>query len=248
MATPHEPSEPTAASVLALLEANATADDAAQLAKYFKTGPGQYGEGDTFIGVRMGRVFELARSSLGMPIAELEKLLDSDIHEARAAALTIMNEEAKKKRTPDARRTDLFELYLRRHDRINNWDLVDVACRYVIGAYLVARPRTVLYKLARSDNLWERRTAIVSTWYLIRAGQTDDAIAIAELLLGDREDLIHKATGWMLRYIGDIDRSRLVAFLDEHAATMPRTALRYAIEKFTPDERAHYLGLAKASN
>jgi 3-methyladenine DNA glycosylase AlkD len=156
-----------------------------------------------------------------------------------------MNEEAKRKKTPDARRTELFDLYLRRHDRINNWDLVDVACRYVVGVYLFDRPRDILYTLARSHIMWERRTAIVSTWYFIRAGQTDDAIALSAILLGDREDLIHKAMGWMLRYVGDIERPRLIAFLDEHAATMPRTALRYAIEKFTPVERAHYLGLAK---
>jgi 3-methyladenine DNA glycosylase AlkD len=237
--------QPTAASFLELLEASATPEDAAQLARYFKTGPGQYGEGDEFIGVRMGTVFALAKTFLGMPVDELEKLLESPIHEARAGALTIMNEEAKKKRTPDARRKHLFDLYLRRHDRINNWDLVDVACRYVVGAYLFQQPRTVLYELARSHNLWERRTAIVSTWYFIRAGETDDAIAISKMLLDDREDLIHKATGWMLRYIGDVDRPRLVAFLDEHAATMPRTMLRYSIEKFSPEERARYLALGK---
>jgi 3-methyladenine DNA glycosylase AlkD len=245
MATPQEHAELTAASFLRRLEASARPEDADQFTRYFKTGPGEYGEGDTFIGVRMGTVFDLARSFLGMPVDELEKLLESPVHEARAGALTIMNEEAKKKRTPDARRQDLFDLYLRRHDRINNWDLVDVACRYVIGAYLLQRPRTVLYELAASTNLWERRTAMVSTWYLIRAGETDDAIAISELLLGDREDLIHKATGWMLRYVGDVDRSRLIAFLDEHAATMPRTALRYSIEKLSPEEKVHYLGLRK---
>ena len=238
--------ELTAASFIAGLAERATDENAASAQRYFKTGPGEYGEGDIFIGVRMGSVFALAKSSLGMPIAELEKLLDSPIHEARAGALTIMNEEAKKKRTSDERRTELFDLYLRRHDRINNWDLVDVACRYVIGVYLFTRPRDILYSLAKSTNLWERRTAIVSTWYFIRAGQTDDAVAISELLLGDKHDLIHKATGWMLRYIGDVDRPVLDAFLARHAATMPRTALRYSIEKFTPQERAHWLGMRAA--
>lgn len=194
----------------------------------------------------MGVVFELARKRLGMPVIEIEKLLESPIHEARALALTIMNEEAKKKTTPDARRTELFDLYLRRHDRINNWDLVDVACRYVVGVYLFTRPRQILYELAQSADLWERRTAIVSTWYFIRAGELDDAYAIAELLLDDKEDLIHKATGWMLRYAGDQDRPRLEAFLDLHAPTMPRTLLRYSIEKFEPVPRAHYLGLKAA--
>lgn len=239
-------SELGAASFIDALTALATPQDAAQLQRYFKTAPGEYGEGDTFIGVRMGTVFSLAKQSLGMPLDDLERLLESDIHEVRAGALTIMNEEAKRKKTTDARRRDLFELYLRRHDRINNWDLVDVACRYVVGVYLFDRPRDVLYDLARSDDLWERRTAIVSTWYFIRAGQTDDAIAISTMLLDDREDLIHKATGWMLRYTGDVDMPVLTAFLDAHAATMPRTALRYAIEKLDVETRQHYLGLAKS--
>ncbi len=237
--------ELTAASFVDQLTALANPRDAADLQRYFNTGPGEYGEGDTFVGVRMGSVFAVGKQHLGMPIDQLELLLDSSIHEVRAGALTIMNEEAKKKRTPETRRKELFDLYLRRHDRINNWDLVDVACRYVIGVYLFDHPRDILYSLAKSTNLWERRTAIVSTWYFIRAGQTDDAIAISELLLADKEDLIHKATGWMLRYIGDVDRPVLTAFLDTHAATMPRTALRYAIEKLTPEERAHYLSLGK---
>ncbi|TAL40669.1 MAG: DNA alkylation repair protein [Salinibacterium sp.] len=217
----------------------------AQYNRYFKTGPGQYGEGDVFIGVGMGPVTALAKEFLGMPVGELETLLESDIHELRAGALTIMNEEARRKKTPDARRQELFKLYLRRHDRINNWDLVDGCCRYVVGAYLADKPRDLLYSLARSDNLWERRTAMVSTWCFIRSGDVDDALAIASLLLNDREDLIHKATGWMLRSVGDVDRPRLIAFLDENAPTMPRTALRYAVEKFPPEERAHYLALKK---
>ncbi|CAN5458794.1 DNA alkylation repair protein [soil metagenome] len=235
----------TAASLIEELTALANPKDASDLQRYFKTGSGEYGEGDTFVGVRMGAVFALGKRHLDLPVDQLELLLESPIHEVRACALTIMNEEAKKKRTTPSRRKDLFDLYLRRHDRINNWDLVDVACRYVIGVYLFDRPRDILYQLAASASLWERRTAIVSTWYFIRAGQTDDAVALATILLGDREDLIHKATGWMLRYIGDVDRPVLVAFLDEHAGTMPRTMLRYSIEKFTPEERAHYLGQAR---
>jgi 3-methyladenine DNA glycosylase AlkD len=238
----------TAAAVLERLEALATPEDAEQLGRYFKTGPGDYGEGDLFIGVRMGTVFALAREVIDLPLEEIEKLLNSPIHEARACALTIMNEQAKKKRTSVERRKELFDLYLRRHDRINNWDLVDVACRYVVGVYLFEHPtRDILYQLARSENIWERRTAIVSTWYFIRAGQLDDAFAISRMLLGDKHDLIHKATGWMLRYAGDIDKPRLLAFLDTHAATMPRTALRYSIEKLSPEERMHYLALKKAA-
>jgi 3-methyladenine DNA glycosylase AlkD len=240
--------ELTAHSFIERMMALASPEKIAQYNRYFKTGPGQYGEGDRFVGLGMGPVVALAKQFIGMPIAEIETLLESDVHEARAGAVTIMNEEAKRKTTSEQRRTELFDLYLRRHDRINNWDLVDGSCRYVVGLYLMDRPRDILYRLARSDNLWERRTAIVSTWYFIRSGQVDDAIAIAESLLGDREDLIHKATGWMLRYVGEIDPPRLIAFLDRHAATMPRTALRYAIEKFTPEQRAHYLGLASLAH
>ena len=235
--------EPTAASFTEGMLALANDEQATQLARYFKTGPGEYGEGDTFVGVRMGEVFALAKRNLGMPIADLEMLLESPIHEIRAGALTIMNEEAKRAKTDPERRKQLFDLYLRRHDRINNWDLVDVACRYVIGVYLFDKPRDILYSLAVSPNLWERRTAIVSTWYFIRAGQTDDALALAKILLGDKQDLIHKATGWMLRYTGDIDKPALLAFLDAHATVMPRTMLRYAIEKLPPEQRAHYRGL-----
>jgi 3-methyladenine DNA glycosylase AlkD len=233
----------SAASVLERLSALANPADVPGLSRFFKTAPGQYGAGDTFIGVRRGPLTALAKECLGMPVAELELLLRSEIHEARAAALAIMAEEARRKRTSPERRRELFELYLRRHDGIDNWDLVDSAAPFVVGGFLENRPRDILYELARSPVLWERRTAMVATWYFIRAGDLDDAFAIAELLLRDDQDLIHKATGWMLRSAGQRDRARLVAFLDAHAATMPRTALRYAIEKFTPAERAHYLAL-----
>jgi 3-methyladenine DNA glycosylase AlkD len=209
-----------------------------KLLRYFKTGPGEYGEGDDFIGIRMGTLFEVSKKYAGMSAVELETLLESGIHEVRAGALSIMNKEAMGKRLDPARRRELFELYLRRHDRINNWDLVDVACRYVVGVYLEDKPRDVLYTLAASSNLWERRTAIVSTWWFIRSGDLDDAFAIAELLRGDQEDLIHKATGWMLRYAGDKDPARLREYLDRYAATMPRTMLRYSIEKLAPELRS----------
>jgi 3-methyladenine DNA glycosylase AlkD len=235
--------ELSAASLLERLMALGDASQVPALSRFFKTGPGEYGEGDVFIGGRRGPLTELSKQYLGMPVEELELLLGNPIHEARAAALTIMAQEARKKRTTEGRRRELFELYLQRHDGINNWDLVDSAAPYVVGGYLLDRPREILYQLARSEDLWERRTAMVSTGYFIREGQLDDTFAIAELLLGDRHDLIHKATGWMLREAGKVDRGRLRAFLDAHAATMPRTALRYAIEKFTPAERAHYLAV-----
>jgi hypothetical protein len=211
--------------------------------RYFKMGEGQYGEGDEFIGVRMGKVFELAKVFIEMPPVELEKLLESPIHEARAGAMSIMDKQARRKKTPETRRKELCDLYLRRHDRINNWDLVDLGAPFVVGGYLFDKPRDVLYTLARSEDLWERRSAVVATSYFIRQGDTTDTFAIAELLLNDDEDLIHKATGGWLRFAGDQDPQRLFAFLDQHASTMPRTMLRYALEHLSPDERKHYMAL-----
>lgn len=208
--------------------------------RYFKNT-----DGDQFIGVRMGQVFTLVKEFIEMTPTEIEKLLDSKIHEVRAGGCSIMDKQARSKKTTTERRKELYDLYLRRHDRINNWDLVDVCAIHVIGGYLFDKPRRVLYKLARSKNMWERRTSIVSTAYFIRQRDLDDTFKIAEMLLGDKEDLIHKATGWMLRFAGDKDRARLLAFLDKHAATMPRTALRYAIEKFDKKHREHYLSLKK---
>lgn len=239
--------ELSAARFIERLEEHQSDEEREKLQRYFKTGEGEYGEGDTFMGVRMGQVFELAKEFVGMEPAEIETLLESPVHEVRAGGLSIMDKQARLKRTPEARRQELYQLYLRRTDRINNWDLVDVACRYVIGAYLYDydRPRDVLYELARSEDIWERRTAIVSTWYFIRAGDLDDAVALAEILVDDDHDLIHKATGWMLRYLGDQDRPRLLAFLDRHAATMPRTLLSAAMEHLDKDQKAHYRSLKR---
>ena len=154
-----------------------------------------------------------------------------------------MAKQAASKATSAARRKELFELYLKRTDRINNWDLVDVSAPDVVGRYLIDKPRDVLYELARFSNLWERRTAIVSTLAFIREGDLDDTFKIAEMLLTDDHDLIHKATGGWLREAGKRDRPRLLDFLNEHAATMPRTALRYATEHLNKELRAHYLGM-----
>jgi 3-methyladenine DNA glycosylase AlkD len=230
------------------LEAHRSPEELEKVQRYFKSGEGQYGEGDVFIGVRMGQVFGLAKEFIEMPPGELEKLLESPVHEARAGALSIMGKQAARKKTPERRRKELFELYLRRHDRINNWDLVDLGARYVVGGYLSDKPRDVLYELARSRNLWERRTAIIATGYFIREGDLADTFGIAEILVDDDHDLIHKATGWMLREAGKRDRQRLLGFLDQHAATMPRTLLRYAIERLDRDQRDHYLRLKKATS
>ena len=200
---------------------------------------------DQILGVRMGQVFALAKEFMDMPLDEVEKLLESTIHEARVGAVSIMDYQARSKKTTEKRRKELFDLYIRRHDRINTWDLVDRSAINVVGGYLIDKPRKILYKLARSKMMSERRTAIVSTLYLIGKGDVDDAFQLAELLLNDKEDLIHKAVGWALRYAGDKDRERLISFLDKYAVTMPRTALRYAIEHFDKEQRNHYLSIKK---
>lgn len=228
----------TAKQFIQRLKAHSSPKEREKTLRYFKNT-----DGDQFIGVRMGQVFANAKEFIDMTPDEIEKLLDSKIHEVRAGGCSIMDKQARLKKTTPERRKELYDLYLRRHDRINNWDLVDVCAIHVIGGYLFDKPRKVLYKLARSKSMWERRTSIVSTAYFIRQRDLDDTFKISELLLKDKEDLVHKATGWMLRFAGDKDRSRLRSFLDEHAATMPRVALRYAIEKLDKKERDHYLSL-----
>ena len=214
-----------------------------KIQRYFKTGEGDYGEGDTFIGVRMGNVFALAKEFIDMPAKEIEKLLENKIHEVRAGAVSIMDKASRDKKLLESRRKEFFDLYMKRHDRINNWDLVDLGCLYMTGSYLYDKPRDILYKLARSKDLWKRRTAILSTCYFIRQNDTADTFKIAGMLLKDKEDLVHKATGWMLRFAGDKDPTRLIQFLDKYAATMPRVLLRNCIEKFDKKKRAHYLQL-----
>jgi 3-methyladenine DNA glycosylase AlkD len=159
-----------------------------------------------------------------------------------------MDWQARSKKTAEARRKVLFDLYIRRHNRINTWDMVDRSAPYVVGRYLFDKPRSILYTLAHSENWWERRTAIVSTGYFIRQGDVTDTFKIAEILLHDGHDLIHKASGWMLREAGNKDRQKLLSFLDLHAAHMPRTALRYAIEKLDREQRDYYLKLKKAQS
>jgi 3-methyladenine DNA glycosylase AlkD len=234
--------ELTAEAILARLQAMRSDEERRKYHRYFSF---EDDGADTFIGVRMGEVFALAKQCLLTPPAEIERLMESDIHEARAAAMSIMANQYQAKKTTPERKQELFDLYLRRHDRINNWDLVDLAAYYVIGPHLLDRPRDVLYQLAKSESPWERRTATLATFSFIRRGQLDDAFAIAELLLDDPEDLVHKAVGWMLRTT-DGNRPALNAFLDRHAARMPRIMLRNALEHYAPDERARYLAMGKA--
>jgi 3-methyladenine DNA glycosylase AlkD len=203
------------------------------------------GKDAVILGVRMGQVFALAKEFMDMPLAEVETMLESLIHEMRVGAVSIMDFQARSKKTTEERRKELFDLYIRRHDRIDTWDLVDRSAPYVVGGYLFDKPRKVLYKLARSKNMPERRTAIVSTLYFIGQGDVNDAFKIAEILLYDKEDLIQKANGWALRFAGDKDRGQLLRFLDKHAASMPRVTLRYATEHFDKKQRDHYLNMKK---
>ena len=212
--------------------------------RYFRFDIDNQSGDDYFIGVRMGDVFKLGKEFKDMPIDEIERLMESPIHELRAGAMSIMGQCAKNKTCSEARLKGLYDLYIRRHDRINNWDLVDLAAYYVVGRYLTDKPRKILYKLARSKDVWERRSAIVATaHFILKLKQVDDTFAIAEILVNDKEDLVNKGSGWMLRTAGDVDRTRLLEFLDKHAATMPRVLLRYSIEKLDKKEREHYLGL-----
>lgn len=211
-----------------------------KIKRYFKADAGDYGERDTFVGVRMGTVFDLAKTFIDLPPEEIEVLMESDIHEVRAGAMSIMAKQFAKRSTTAERREALYALYLCRHDRINNWDLVDLAAWNVLGAYLVDQPRDILYRLVVSQSLWERRSAILATFAFIKRGQFDDTLALASRLLSDREDLIHKATGGMLRALGAKDRQVLVTYLDDNARHMPRTMLRYAMEHFSDDEKARF--------
>jgi 3-methyladenine DNA glycosylase AlkD len=239
------PTSITAKRFVEKLKTHRSAEELKKIQRYFKSGEGEYGEGDEFMGVRMGQVFALAKEFIEMPPEEIEKLLENKIHEVRAGAMSIMDKQARDKKTPESRRKELYDLYMRRHDRINNWDLVDLGAPHVVGGYLFDKPRDILYKLAASKNMWERRTAIVSTFYFIRKGEIDDTFKIAELLLNDKDDLIHKAAGGWLREAGKKDRKRLLNFLDKYAAAMPRTMLRYAIEHLDKKQREHYLSMKK---
>ncbi|HZB13448.1 MAG TPA: DNA alkylation repair protein [Chryseolinea sp.] len=218
-----------------------------KIQRYFKSGKGEYGEGDVFMGVRMGNLFKLSEEFIEMPSKEIEKLLESSIHEVRAGAVSIMNKQGRSKKTTDAKRKEIYDLYLKRHDRINNWDLVDLGATFVIGRYLFDKPRNILYKLACSKNVWERRTAIVSTSYFIRNKQVDDTFNIAALLVEDEHDLIHKAAGGWIREAGKQARQKLFDFLEQHAASMPRTFLRYAIEHLDKKQKDYYMDLKKMS-
>ncbi|NEW31637.1 DNA alkylation repair protein [Nocardia cyriacigeorgica] len=238
---------PTAEQVRAALAEYADPADAVHLQRFFKTGPGEYGEGDVFIGVRVPATRSVAKRFAALPLSEIGVLLDSPVHEERLAALIILNNrfaKASKPRTFDeAARAEMVRFYLDavRRGRVNNWDLVDVSAERIVGPWLLDKPHDLLFELADSEALWERRVALLSTFAFIKAGDASTTFAVAERLLGDRHDLIQKALGWMLREVGKrVDRQLLTDFLDRHAAQMGRTALSYATEHLDPEARAVY--------
>lgn len=225
----------------ARLKSLASPEVAASTARFFKTGPGEYGEGDEFIGVRVPVLRQLARDYRELPLSELEVLLQSQVHEERLLALLVLVLSVAK--CSENHRKSAFNFYLSNTAYINNWDLVDTSAPAIVGGYLRNKSRKFLHRLAQSKILWERRIAIIATQHFIRHDDFDETIALSRILLSDKDDLIHKATGWMLREVGSRDRRKLVVFLDEHGAIMPRTMLRYAIEHFEEGERKKYLAM-----
>ncbi len=212
---------------------------------YFKTGKGEYGEGDVFLGLTSQEIKNVAQKYYDLSFTELSKLLNSKIHEERICALRILVHNYKK----DNSRKEIYDFYLKNTKKINNWDLVDISAHYIVGDYLYQRtvlkrasPRTVLFKLAKSKNLWERRIAMISTFAFIYKGEYKWTFKIAKMLIKDQEDLIHKASGWMLREVGKrVSETKLKAFLDTYGTKMPRTMLRYTIERLPEAKRKYYL-------
>lgn len=239
------PTLPTAAQVRRELRPFARPERAASVARFFKTGKGEYGEGDVFIGATVGEQRLVAREFKALPLAAVDSLLTSKIHEERLVALLIMVRQFTK--AADERvRKKIVRLYLRRLRHVNSWDLVDSSADPILGGWLADKNRTLLDRLARSPHLWSRRVAIIATFHFIKRGESRDTLRISKALLKDRHDLIHKAVGWMLR---EVDKraspEALRTFLARHAATMPRTMLRYAIERLPPAERTRWMS-AKA--
>lgn len=221
------------------LREQASESDAMVLRRFFKTGPGEYGEGDRFIGVRVPAIRSIAQKYRDLPLADTLTLLRSSVHEERFLALVILMRKYQEGGRDE--QAEIYGTYLDHTRHINNWDLVDASAEHIVGAYLKNGSREPLHALAHSESIWERRIAIMSTFHFIKNDEFDETIRIAEILVSDSEDLIHKAVGWMLREIGKKDRDKEEFFLKKHYRSMPRTMLRYAIEKFPENLRRQYL-------
>lgn len=203
---------------------------------------GNNGQTDS-LGVKFGTVFKLAKEFIAMPLNDISQLLDSPYYEIRMGAVSIMDYQAKDKKRTKEQKKELFDLYLNRHDRLNNWDFVDRAAPSVVGEYLIDKERNILYELAVSENIWKRRTAIVSTYAFIRKNDLDDTFKIAAILIHDKEELVNKAVGSWIRTAGAKDMEKLKNFLNQYAATMPRATLRYAVEKLDKITKEYYMKL-----
>lgn len=206
---------------------------------FFKTGKGEYGEGDQFLGISVPEQRKIARKYHDLNLDDIRDLLTSKIHEHRLTALLILVEKHNK--SNDKTKQEIFDFYFENAKMVNNWDLVDLTADKIVGAYLIDKDKSILYNLAKSDNIWERRIAIVSTYNFIKNNKLDETFKIAEILMKDKHDLIHKAVGWMLREVGKRDQKEEEKFLVKHYKNMPRTMLRYAIEKFDEEKRKFYL-------
>lgn len=217
----------------------ANPEQAEVLQRFFKTGEGEYGEGDVFLGIKVPVQRKVAKKYTGLSMPKIQQLLDSEVHEHRLVGLLILIDKFKE--NGEERQGDIFNFYLKNTKNINNWDLVDLSAPKIIGNFLLDKKRDTLYELVKSKNLWDKRIAIVSSFAFIRNDDFKDALAISELLLKDNHDLIHKAVGWMLREVGKRNQEILEGFLKEYYKDMPRTMLRYAIEKFDKEKRKKYL-------
>lgn len=209
------------------------------LQRFFKTGPGQYGEGDIFLGITVPLQRQIAKKYTNLSLDEIQELLSSKIHEHRLIALLILIDKYKK--ADQIKKEEILNLYLKNTKYINNWDLIDLSAPNIVGDYFLEKDKSILYKLANSDNLWEKRIAVLATFTFIKNNRFDDSLKISEILLKDKHDLIHKAVGWMLREIGKKDQKTEEDFLKKHYKNMPRTMLRYSIERFSEEKRKFYL-------
>ncbi len=234
----------TATSAKRALKEKASAERARTNAWFFKTDPGSYGAHDRFLGITVPEVRKVARAYARLPLPELRTLLRSAYNEERLLALIVMVDRFGK--ADERERRAVFDLYMKERAHVDNWNLVDASARAIVGEHLVGRDRSLLYRLARSRSLWERRIAIVAAWAFILRGDLDDIFALGELVMDDEEDLMHKALGWMLREAGKKDVRALESYLRANIGSMPRTTLRYAIERFPEAKRKRYLALRPA--
>lgn len=229
----------TASEIISKLKSMGDKQRAAHSQKFFKTGPGEYAQGDIFLGITVPELRKQASKLCSVSLGEIKKLLKSPLHEVRLLSLLMLIDSFQRGDINNKRK--VFDVYIKNTKYINNWDLVDVSAHKIVGQYLQDRSRKRLYRFVKSPLIWERRIAIISTWHFIRAKDIDDTLKLSEILLNDKEDLMHKAVGWMLREAAKRDTKRVEKFLQEHYINLPRTTLRYAIERFPETKRKKYL-------